>query len=51
MGEKKFIEKCNDVASLDKDKEIKFFHCIGDSEIDFKFVQAIENERSNYHVN
>lgn len=38
--EKKFLDRFNDIASLDKEKNIKFFQCIGDP----TFTKENENE-------
>ncbi|KAL4456204.1 hypothetical protein ABPG74_014165 [Tetrahymena malaccensis] len=47
--EREFIEKCNAVALMDKNKDIKFFQCIGDEVITEDETQNILTERKNYH--
>jgi len=46
--EKDYIDKFNRVARLDKDKDIKFFQCIGDKIIDEDKVKEINEERNRF---
>ncbi|KRX00149.1 hypothetical protein PPERSA_10648 [Pseudocohnilembus persalinus] len=46
--EKEFIDKFNEVRLLDKNKEIKFFQCVGDKVISKESTEEIEKERVEY---
>ena len=45
ISEKEFLEKYNKIQQLDKEKDIKFFQCIGDGEISPPTINSITNFR------
>ena len=47
MLQRRFIEKFNGVQQLDKEKEIRFFSCIGDFQITQNSVDNIIEERKD----
>ena len=46
--EKAFLDHFNRVQSLDKEKEIKFFPCIGDGGITDEDINSIQKGRGSY---
>ncbi|EGR31074.1 hypothetical protein IMG5_117990 [Ichthyophthirius multifiliis] len=43
-----FIEKCSQISLMDKYKQIKFFQCIGDRQIQMYEIEGIKDERTQY---
>jgi len=48
--EKQFLERFNQIQTLDKEKNIKFFQCIGDPKISEEGVDIIKGERDDHRV-
>ena len=50
-AEQRFIKEYRRLEDLEREKGIKFFQCIGDEPHTEKFVNGIEDNRSNLEKN
>lgn len=50
ISEKEFLEKYKKIQKVDRDKDIKFFECIGDNEISVEKINEIKNYRDQIKV-
>jgi hypothetical protein len=48
--EKQFLDRFNQIAHIDKEKNIKFFRCVGDPAFTKENEEKILNERAENRV-